>query len=106
VLHEDELALAPRLCPQDDLQAAAILFAAKEAAFKACAAPLRRWYEGHDEQLVFDLRHFVMREPGSMSGDGRNGAAQHALERMGIHIRVHHTCIAGHALVVALALAR
>jgi hypothetical protein len=105
VLHEDERHLAHVLCPGDDPMGYAMLFAAKEAAFKACAAPLRRWYEAHDEELRFDLRHFVMRAPGLERGDGRNGAAQRAVELMGIkRIQTHHTVVDGQALVIGLAL--
>ena len=38
----------------------AVAFGAKEAAFKATAAPLRTWYRSHTEELSYDLRHFSL----------------------------------------------
>lgn len=91
----------------DDAEAyaKAVLFGAKEAAFKATSAPLRRWYEHHDERLRYEVRHFVMEEPTTERGTGRNGAAQAAMDAMGItRIAVQHTCVEGMALVTAVAL--
>ena len=92
--------------PQDDLLAKATLFASKEAAFKATAAPLRRWYEQQDEELRYEVRHFVMEEPGLERGSGRDGAAQVAMERMGItRVVVRSAQVLDMALVTAVALA-
>lgn len=103
---EGERELLEGLCPGDPELGKAVLFAAKEAAFKATAAPLRRWYETHDEELSFEVRHFVMEEPGLERGTGRNGAAQAAMDAMGIErIEVHHTEVCDMALVCAVALA-
>lgn len=100
---ERELSLAD-LLEDDPLLAYATLFASKEAGFKATAAPLRRWYDTHEEQLLFEVRHFVMEEPGTERGTGRNGAAQAAMDAMGItRIALHHTCVNDMALVVATA---
>ena len=102
---EDERALLPAL-GDDDLLAKAALFAAKEAAFKATAAPLRTWYRSHDEQLLYEVRHFVMTEPGIERGVGRNQAAQRAMDRMGIRqVIVRHAPVCGMSLVTAVALA-
>lgn len=103
---EGERELLEGLCPGDPELGKAVLFAAKEAAFKATAAPLRRWYETHDEELSFEVRHFVMEEPGLERGTGRNGAAQAAMDAMGIaRIEVRHTEVCDMALVCAVALA-
>ena len=69
----------------DDPEAgAAFAFSAKESAFKACAAPLRRWYETHDERLVFDLRSFELIDATHEAGTARRGEAQRAMDAMGI----------------------
>ena len=101
---EHELALADAL--DDDPQLAyATLFASKEAAFKATAAPLRRWYDAHTEQLLFEVRHFVMDEVGIERGTGRNAAAQKAMDTMGLsQVAVRHASVCDMALVVGLAL--
>lgn len=103
---EREQELIEVLAPQDDLLAKATLFASKEAAFKATASPLRRWYDQSDEELRYEVRHFVMEEPGLERGTGRNGAAQEAMERMGItRVVVRSASVLGMALVTAVALA-
>lgn len=103
---ETEQSLIPQLEPEDDILAKSALFAAKEAAFKCTASPLRRWYESHDDELLFEVRHFVMEEPGLERGTGRNGAAQAAMDRMGIaRVVTHYTEVCGMALVTAVALA-
>lgn len=103
---EQERALMSQLgCPSTTM-GYATLFGAKEASFKATAAPLRRWYDTHDDQLLFEVRHFVMTEPGIERGIARNGAAQKAMDRMGIAtIVLHHAIVEGLALVTAVALA-
>lgn len=106
LLTERERMLAPSLWPGNLPLAHATLFAAKEAAFKATAAPLRRWYEKRDDELRYGVRHFVMEEPLLMSGTGRNGAAQRAIEAMGIaRIEVRYAQLDGMAVVAACALA-
>lgn len=62
----------------------AFAFSAKEAAFKACAAPLRIWYSTHDEELSFDLRGFELADPTHAQGTARRGEAQRAMDAMGI----------------------
>ena len=85
----------------------AMLFGAKEAAFKATAQPLRTWYDTRDEELAFEVRHFSMVDPGIERGEQRNGSAQHAMDRMGVSlISIHHVPLDGMALVVATALSR
>ena len=82
----------------------AVAFGAKEAAFKATAAPLRTWYRSHTEELSYDLRHFSLVEPHRARGEARDGTAQAALDKMGIaHIAVQYAEVAGMALVVATA---
>ncbi len=105
LLTEHEQQLVPMLAPDDPLLAKAVLFGAKEAGFKSTAHALRRWYEHHDEQLLFEVRHFVMEEPGLERGTGRNAAAQQAMDKMGIErVVIHHAEVEGMALVVGLAL--
>lgn len=103
---EQERNLMPLLdCPSSTM-GYATLFGAKEAAFKATAAPLRRWYDSHDEELLFEVRHFVMVEPGIERGIGRNGAAQAAMDRMGIdRVVLKHAVVEDMAVVTAVALA-
>ena len=62
----------------------AYAFSAKEAAFKALAAPLRRWYEGHDEKLAFEVRSFELADLSHAQGTARHGEAQYAMDTMGI----------------------
>lgn len=105
LLSDREREIAPTLDTSSEPVAYASLFAAKEAAFKATAAPLRRWYDNHDEQLLFEVRNFRMEEPGLEQGTARNAAAQRAMDLMGIkEIRIHHAELAGMALVTAIAL--
>ena len=90
----------------DPLLAYATVFASKEAAFKAMAAPLRRWYDAHERPLRFEVRHFVLEEPHLERGTGRNGAAQDAMDAMGVtRVVVRHACVCDMALVTAVALA-
>ena len=82
----------------------AVAFGAKEAAFKATAAPLRTWYRSHTEELSYDLRHFSLVDPHRAQGEARDGTAQAALDKMGIaRIAVQYAEVAGMALVVATA---
>lgn len=65
----------------------AMAFSAKEASFKATAASLRRWYEGHDEELFFEAMDFELCEGNVTRGTARKRhpeRAQRACERMGI----------------------
>ena len=96
--------LARGLYADDAPLSLATLFGAKEAAFKSTARPLRRWYRTHGEQLCYEVRDFGMTEPGVERGELRRGAAQAALDRMGVgRIEVHHARVGSMALVVALA---
>ena len=102
--HEKEL--IAQLEPDEPLLAKAALFAAKEAAFKSTAHPLRSWYEGHSEELLYEVRHFCMTEPGIERGEARNGAAQAAMDKMGIaRVVVRYERLLDMALVTAVALA-
>lgn len=102
---EQERSLAPLIVSDNPHFAHAALFATKEAGFKATAAPLRRWYDSHDQELLFEVRHFVTEEPGFARGTGRNAAAQEAMDAMGIdRIVVHHSEVCDRALTVAIAL--
>lgn len=101
-----EKELVSQLEPDDPTLAKAVLFAAKEAAFKSTAHPLRTWYETHDEELLYEVRHFCMTEPGIERGEARNAAAQRAMDLMGIaRIKVRYVELREMALVTAVALA-
>lgn len=105
LLTERERALAPSIWPDNLPLAHATLFAAKEAAFKATAAPLRRWHESHGGELHYGVRHFVMEEPLVERGTGRDGTAQQALDALGIvRIEMRYAQLYGMAIVVACAL--
>jgi phosphopantetheinyl transferase (holo-ACP synthase) len=85
----------------------AFAFSAKEAAFKACAAPLRTWYRTHDEELLFDLRGFELDGWAHERGTARHGEAQRAMELLGItSIELHRLAWEDMALTIALALRR
>ena len=82
-------------------------FAAKEAAFKATAAPLRRWYEAHDEELFFEARDFELVSWSESRGAGRRDRAAIACEKMGIAgIEVSFCVYEGMAFCVAIALGK
>lgn len=86
----------------------AMAFSSKEASFKATAAPLRRWYEGHDEELYFEAMDFELREGDITRGTARKRhpeRAQRACEKMGIgRIEVVFSDYEGMVLCVAVAL--
>lgn len=99
-----ERELARRISPNDLSYAYAVLFGAKEAAFKATAPALRVWYATHDEPLIFEVRDFGMVDVGLERGELRRGAAQAALDRMGIRrLEIAYTKVDGMALVLACA---
>lgn len=107
LLSEDEENLAAVIEPCNPALGKAALFASKEAAFKATAAPLRRWTEAFGVDLAYDPRCFVGDGSGRERGTGRDGMAQKAMDRMGIdRIEVHHTEVRGMAIVIALALGK
>lgn len=85
----------------------AFAFSAKEAAFKACAAPLRTWYATHDEELSFDLRGFELDGAHRSTGTARHGEAGRAMDKMGI-ARVELTTLSfeGYILTFAFAIER
>ena len=102
---ETEHQLVAEGWPDDSALGYATAFGAKEAAFKATARPLRSWYEAHDEELAFEVRHFSMTSAHTVRGERRNAAAQRAMDKMGIgRIKVSYTQVEGGALVVAVAL--
>lgn len=97
--------LAAALSPRDPALGYAFAFSAKEAAFKACAAPLRAWYRRQSEELLFDLRGFELADERHEVGTARHGEAQRALDALGIgSIELARLTVKGLALTVALAL--
>ena len=82
----------------------AYAFAAKEAAFKALAAPLRRWYQTHQEELLFDVRCFELADATHESGTARKGEAQRAMDKLGVaSIELGRMTLGNRALTVAVA---
>ena len=83
------------------------VFSAKEAGFKSCAAPLRRWYEAHDEELFFEAMDFACREGGTAGGwdrPRRGNRVDKALEALGIgRVEVSFSEHQGMAFCVAVA---
>ena len=105
LLTSEERALAQTLIPDNVPASRAVLFGAKEASFKACAAPLRTWYREHDEKLIFEVRHFHTVDGVTERGDARDKAAQHALDALGIVcLSFSYTTLDDKILVVSRAL--
>ena len=102
---EREQELAPTLWSDNLAGSYAALFGAKEAAFKACAHPLRLWYRQHSQELVFEVRHFSAVDAHTERGEQRDGAAQRALDAMSIErMAISSAPLDDKALVVACAL--
>ena len=84
----------------------AMAFSAKEAAFKACAAPLRTWYAAHDDPLEFEVREFELVDFSHVRGTLRRAEAQRAMGLMGVQtIALSHVELPGAVMTVAFALA-
>lgn len=102
---DDEQQLVAEAWPHEPARGYAFAFSAKEAAFKACAAPLRSWYRTHSEELLFDLRSFELDGWDHEKGTARRGEAQRAMNLMGIRtIELHRLFWNDMALTIALAL--
>ena len=102
---EGEQRLVSQLWPGDEPLGYAYAFSAKEAAFKACAAPLRRWYESHAEELVFDLRGFELVDERHEAGTAPRGNADYALPKLEIgRLELARHTVAGYACTVCVAL--
>lgn len=104
ILTERDRAVAREAWPKQPELGWAFAFSAKEAAFKACAAPLRRWYETHDEELAFDLRGFELADARHAQGSARRGEAGRAMGAMGI-ARIELCCERRENYLVTCALA-
>ena len=102
IFSEREQALAPTLAA-DEATGFAFAFSAKEAGFKACAAPLRRWYDTCDEVLEFDLTEFELADDHTVQGTLRHAHAARAMELMGIRLLVVRLEVCGLALSIGLA---
>ena len=83
------------------------VFSAKESAFKSCAAPLRRWYDSHNEELFFEAMDFELgenRTAGGFDRPRRGNRVDKALASMDIgHIEVSFSQYRGMAFCVAVA---
>lgn len=83
----------------------AMAFSAKEAAFKACAAPLRTWYAAHDDLLEFEMREFELEDLSHARGTLRRAKAQWAMDHMGIRtVVLKHAELPEAVMTVAFAL--
>lgn len=86
------------------------VFSAKEAGFKSCAAPLRRWYEVHDEELFFEAMDFELKSDGTEGGwerPRRGNRIDAALGRLGIsRIEVSFSSHKNMIFCIAVALKR
>lgn len=102
IFSASEQRVAPMLA-DDDALGFAFVFSAKEAAFKACAAPLRRWYDEHDEELAFDLTEFELAAPRDVRGTLRHAHAARAMAAMGVRVRIVRREICGFACSIAIA---
>lgn len=113
LLSEHEISLAQKLYGGHPELGYALAFSAKEAAFKACAAPLRVWRGTEGGEPVYEVRDFEL----ARRNDGRRPLflsvcvlpakprAQTALKSMGIQeIRVTHARAANVLVTIALAL--
>lgn len=104
IFTQREHELAPIIGGGDLALGYAYAFSAKEAAFKALAAPLRRWYQSHDEELLFDIRSFELLDASHEAGTARKGEAQRAMERLGIvSIELGRMALGDKALTMAVA---
>lgn len=101
-----ERVLVPQLFPDDLALGYAFAFSAKEAAFKSCAASLRRWYQTHDEELSFDVRCFELVDRTQEDGTARTGEARRAMDLLDIErIELTRMALGSTAFTIALALA-
>ena len=100
-----EQELAAKLEPDDLPLGLAYAFSAKEASFKALAAPLRSWYRTHTEELLFDVRCFELADLTHEAGTARKGEAQRAMHQLGIaSIELARMSLGDQALTLAAAL--
>lgn len=96
--------LAPLIGGGDLALGYAFAFAAKEAAFKALAAPLRRWYQTHQEELLFDVRCFELADADHEAGTARKGEAQRAMDKLDVgSIGLGRMTLGDRALTIAVA---
>lgn len=106
LLTPDERALAQTLYPETPEVGYALAFAAKEAGFKACSAPLRRWRKSGGQRLAYDVRDFVLTSAREVEGGGRTDRAVTACACLGIsRFELTHALADGLLLVVVRALA-
>lgn len=83
----------------------AYAFSAKEAAFKCLAEPLRRWYQDHSEELMFEMREFELADATHERGTLRHAHAQAAMDAMGVRaIELYHCELNDTVLTLAVAL--
>ena len=105
IFTEREHAIAPTLAAGDEALGYACAFSAKEAAFKACAAPLRAWYRTQSHELIFDITSFELGDAWHELGTARKGHAARAIAALGIaRIELARATFDGIALTLAIAL--
>ena len=104
LLTERDLAIVGERWPEEPKLASAFGFSAKEAAFKALAAPLRVWHETHDEWLRFEVRSFELLDAAHEQGTARKGKGKRAMDALGI-TGIEVFCVACENYLVTFALA-
>ena len=106
ILSEHEIGLAQGGLRDTPEEGYAFAFAAKEAAFKACSAPLRAWRGPRPDGAMYEVREFELADRGHVRGTLRKARAQQAMDAMGIaEVRVAGASHGNALVTVALALA-
>ena len=104
LLSEHEIELARDGLAGSYEEGCAFAFAAKEAAFKACSAPLRARFgpDGPGEGKPFyEVREFELADGRRVRGTLRKARAQAAMDELGIAVALAAHATAGDALVCA-----
>ena len=104
LLTERDLEVVRERWPEEPNLASAFGFSAKEATFKALAAPLRVWHETHDEWLRFEVRSFELLDASHEQGTARKGEGKRAMDALGI-TSIEVFCIPWENYLVTFALA-
>jgi phosphopantetheinyl transferase (holo-ACP synthase) len=105
LLSEHEREIVASVYPDDLSARKAYALSAKEASFKACAAPLREWMNSGKTSFAYDAMEYELIDATHTRGTLRRGRAQVAMDAMGIrmielsHVRLYETVL---TLAVAL----
>ena len=104
LLTERDLEIVRKRWPDEPQLASSFGFSAKEAAFKALAAPLRVWHGTHDEWLRFEVRSFELADTAHEHGTARKGEGKRAMDTLGI-TEIEVFCVPWENYLVTFALA-